>query len=105
MDVFCLAHGAIRVGYVRGKAVLALTANRHYRLEGVRAGASAASAAPRLRAGRSIRVRGASWYLVGSGRSRGLVEVGHGRVVQIGIADGRRAATRARAAKLLRTFG
>lgn len=79
MDFFCPSRGGIRVGYpspallrslsyqqqqrVRGRAVLVLTANRHYALRGVRPGARLATVARRLRVVQPFRVGLNWWYL------------------------------------------
>ncbi len=86
MDRFCLRGGAIRVGYRRGRAVIALTANRHYALKGIRPGTRWARVSRRLRAGHGTRVGKNTWYAVLAGRSRGVLKVSHGRVGEIGLA-------------------
>jgi len=89
---------------VRGRAVLALTANPHYALRGVRPGARLAKVAHRLRAGRGLRIGLNSWYLTPAGVSRGLVEVRRGIVQEVGIVDGSLTAGRAAARRLLRSL-
>ena len=81
----CLTGGRIRGAYVGGRVALLLTANRHYALHGVRAGARLASVSRRLRAG-SVRHGTTTWYLSGSRRASGVLEVRRGRVVAIGLA-------------------
>jgi hypothetical protein len=84
VDVFCLSAGNLRVAFTRGKAALALSANRHYALRGVRPGARlTARVVRRLHASRIGR---SGWYLVPNGRSRGVLAVRKGVVTQVGIA-------------------
>jgi Fibronectin type III-like domain len=121
MDVFCLAGGpGIRVGYpssrllralsahdrrrVHGRAVLILTANHHYALRGVRAGASFRKARRSLTLGTPFRIGRNTWYLTAAGRGRGVLKVQRGRVREIGIADERMTAGRGAAARFLRSF-
>jgi hypothetical protein len=119
MDVFCLAAGAIDVGFpstkllarlsaaqgarVRGRAVLALTASPHYGLGGVRPGTLLASAARRLHLGRGLRIGPKIWYLPRQGASHGVLEVRHGEVEQVGIADGQLTSSRKAARLFLET--
>ena len=44
------------------------------------------------------------WYLASAGRERGVLKVQHGRVREVGIADTRLTASRAAAARFLRSF-
>ena len=103
MDFFCLNRSGIRVGYaspkllralghrqrrrVRGKALLALTANPHYTLRGVRLRMRVRSLPRRLRIGRPFHIGLNWWYLVPNGASRGVLKVRHGIIEEIGIAD------------------
>ena len=102
-DFFCYAGGGIRVGYpsakllrslsparraaVRGRAVVALTANRAYALDGVRHGTLVARVAGRLRVGAGYRVGLNTWYVVPGRRADGLLKVRRGVIEEIGIAD------------------
>jgi hypothetical protein len=98
-DVFCFTGGAIRVGYRRGRVVLALTANRHYELGGARPGARlTARVRRRLRTGAGLRIGHSTWYLTGG---RGLLEVRRGAIEAIGIAKRTTTSGRARARRLL----
>ncbi|MGH2868651.1 MAG: glycoside hydrolase family 3 C-terminal domain-containing protein, partial [Solirubrobacteraceae bacterium] len=122
MDFFCLAGGGgIRAGYpsrrllaelprgvrrrVQGRAVLLLTANRHYALGVVRPGQSAASARHHLKLGRGLHVGRNTWYLTSSrGSRRGVLRVQGGRVREIGITERRLTAGSAAARRLLASF-
>jgi hypothetical protein len=104
MVFFCLHGIGIRVGYLRGRAVLALTANRHYALRGVRPGARLTAVARRLNSGRGSRVGRNTWYLVALGRGRGVLKVQNGVVEEIGIADPRLVRTRAAARRFFTSF-
>jgi hypothetical protein len=86
MDYFCLTPIGVRVGYpsgevlnalsrgertrVRGRVVLALTANPYYALRGVRPGARLASVARRLGVGGGLHIGLNTWYLAPNGASR-----------------------------------
>ena len=122
MDFFCPAHEGIRVGYAAagvlrrdrlpararrrlvGRAVLILTANPRYSLDGIRAGLPLRLAHPRLRSAVRYEVGRNTWYLL-PGRSRaGVLKVQGGRVGEVGLADSSLTATRARARRFLRSF-
>lgn len=119
-DLVCLSTGVIRVGYpsaalartlapaerrrVRGRAVLALTANRYYALRGVRPGTRLDPVARRLRADRAYRIGQDDWYLFTNGTSRGVFEVRRGVIEEIGIASRRLTRTRAQARRFLSSF-
>ena len=121
MDFFCPAHGGIRVGYpsaallhsvskaerrrVRGRAILILTANKHYALRGVRIGdpclQGGAAAAPRS----PFQVGLNTWYLAPNGSSRGVLKVRRGKIQEVGIANNKTLTrTRAAARRFLRSF-
>jgi hypothetical protein len=103
MDFFCLVGSGIRTGYpsprllaslsrterrrVRGRVVLALTANRFYALDGVRPGMRLARVARRLRTGKAFHIGLNYWYLAPNGPSRAVLKVRHGLIEEIGIAD------------------
>jgi hypothetical protein len=118
---FCLQGGAVRVATPsravlrhegarqakanRGRVVLALTANRHYVLGGVRPGTAMATVAGGRHALRGIRIGRNTWYLVGNGTSRGVLKVSHGVVGEIGIAAKPLTANRRLARMLLAHLG
>jgi hypothetical protein len=103
-DVFCLRGPGIRVGYLSAttlrtlsaqqrrrygaRAVIALTANRHYSLQGLRAGMRA----PRGRGIRRLHVlatyksRSVTWYLTRVHGAHGVLRIRRGVVTQIGVA-------------------
>jgi metallophosphoesterase (TIGR03767 family) len=97
VDVFCLADGKrVRVAYRRGRAVLILTSSRKFRARGVRPGMRAR----RLR-GRARR-SGRGFYVARRRAATLVFRVRRGRVVEVGIAQRRLTATRARTRRLLR---
>ena len=120
MDFFCSAPVRIRVGYASpgvlhglsrgqrrrtlGRVVLALTANPHYSLRGVRPGTQLRKVARRLRVGKGFQIGMNWWYLVANGRSRGLFKVHGGVIQEIGIADARLTRTRRTARTFLASF-
>jgi hypothetical protein len=117
MDFFCLTPIGIRVAYaspallrrlvpsarrrIRGRVVLALTANPYFALRGVRPGARLVDAARRLRVGRGFRIGLNTWYLAPGGASRGVLKVRHGVIEEVGIADTALSASRAAGRRLL----
>jgi hypothetical protein len=118
VDVFCLARGGIRVGYataklaaslprarrsrIRGRAVLALTANGRYRVRGIRAGSSLSALRRAFPSRRRYRIGRNTWYLASSGRTRVVLRVRGRRVRAIGIANRRMTRTRRVSKRLLR---
>ena len=120
MDFLCLSSGGIRVGYpsasllrtlsaperrrIRGRVVLALTANRNYALRGVRAGAHLDSVPRRLRVGRGYRIGLTTWYLCANGPSRGVFKIRHGLIEEVGIASRQLTQTRRQARLFLGSF-
>ncbi len=119
-DFFCLTPLGIHVGYpsaallrslsrgrrreVEGRVVVALTANPAYALGGVRPGARLGAVVGRLHPGRGFAVGPDTWYLTANGASRGVLKVRHGIVEEVGIADLALTASRAQAARFLRSF-
>ena len=102
-DNFCLHGGwGIRTGYpsallrrslskaaqaaVRGRVVLALTANPYYDLRGIRPGATQNAAIAALDLGRAFHVGLNYWYLAPNGSSTAVLKVRNGTVQEIGIA-------------------
>jgi hypothetical protein len=121
MDFFFICPKGIRAGYpsgallrslskgerraVRGRAVILLTANRHYALHGVKPATRLAKDRRRLHAGRGYKIGLNTWYLVGNGPSRGVLKVRHGVILEIGIANKQLTAGGARAiTRFLRAF-
>ena len=102
-DDFCLTPAGIAVYYasttllntlpplerdqVKGRVIVALTANSHYVLNGVRPGATITMARQALRTRGPLHIGGSDWYLAPNGRSTAVLEVRGGIVEQIGIAD------------------
>ncbi|MDQ6834754.1 MAG: hypothetical protein M3016_01055 [Actinomycetota bacterium] len=120
MDFFCLAGNGVRVGYAspkllraltvgqrrrtRARAVLLLTANRHYALRGVRPGNRWHVARRRLHGARRYKVGKNTWYLLPGARSSDVLKVRRGRVQEVGIANRRLTRTRRVAGRFLRSF-
>jgi hypothetical protein len=120
MEFFCLTPNGIRVGYpspallrtvrggtrraMRGTVVLALTANRHYALSGVKPGTRLSEVARRLDAGKRFHVGRNAWYLTPGKRVRGVLKVQHGRIEEVGIARQTATRTRAQQRRFFRSF-
>jgi hypothetical protein len=72
---------------IRGRAIMLLTANRHYALHAIRPGASLAAARRRLHLGRGFAIGRNTWYLVPGRLSNGVLKVHRGMVEEVGVAD------------------
>jgi hypothetical protein len=119
-DVFCFTPIGIRVGFpppaaarrlaratraaTAGRAVLILTANRYYSLQGVHPGATLASAKHVLRLGMSIQTGVNTWYLSPMAGVTGVLKVRRGLVEEIGIANQHFTAPRSLAVRFLSSF-
>jgi hypothetical protein len=104
-DYFCASPIGVRVAYasnallhtlstqqqsaVRGRVVLALTANPFYALEGVRPGTSLRAAAKTLHTTAVMRVGANDWYMAPNGSTTAIVKVREGIVEEIGTATKR----------------
>jgi hypothetical protein len=120
IDLFCPTHGGIRVGYAspavvrelparqrartRNRAVLILTGNHHYAIKGVRPATPLSAARHHLKLARPFHIGLDQWYLASDGAVRAVLKVRHGEIDEIGIAGKPLTATRASAAKFLRSF-
>jgi hypothetical protein len=120
MDFFCLSPNGIRVGFpspallsslrgrqrggASGKVVLALSANRHYALHGVRPGTRLAKVARRLHAGKPFHVGRNFWYLTPGKLTRGVLKVRRGVIQEIGIAQERVTGKPTQARRFFRSF-
>jgi putative CocE/NonD family hydrolase len=103
MDFFCLSGSGIRAEYARGRVALALSANPHYALRGIRPGTSLRSAG-RLRLNRPFSIGRNRWYLTAGRTVRGVLKVRHGVIEEVGIADGRLLTSRRDARRFLNSF-
>ena len=121
-DRACLAggQGAIRVGYSSGRllktltahqrhdvsdrAVLALTANAHYTLDGIKPGTALADARRLLAHAQRFQIGLNTWYVLPGAHTSGVVKVQHGIVGEVGIADRSLTASRADQRRLLSSF-
>jgi pimeloyl-ACP methyl ester carboxylesterase len=120
MDRFCLSGGAIRVGYpsakllrklspvirsqVRGRVILALSANPRYALDGIRAGTRFRRVARRHATEQPFHIGLNRWYVVPGGRSDGVLKVRSGRIQEVGIASRQLSRGRAAQRRLLASF-
>jgi 6-phosphogluconolactonase len=102
-DVFCLTPTGVSVGYasnqllttlsagardkLRGRVVVAISADTIYALRGIRPGATLRAAAKRLHTGAVIHVGASNWYFAREGSTTGIIEVNHGVVREVGIAN------------------
>jgi hypothetical protein len=101
-DFYCLSPIGIRASYptstllrklsgkdrrhLKGRLVLALTANSFYALHGVHPGTPLGKAKKRLKVHRGITIGKNTWYVVSNGPSSGILKVQHGIIREVGIA-------------------
>jgi pimeloyl-ACP methyl ester carboxylesterase len=121
LDNFCLANGwGIRVGYpsakllrrlpagrrasAAGKVIIALTANRHYALDGVRPGMSLAAIRRRLTGHRPLHIGRNTWYVLPGKRANGVLKVQHRKIQEVGILARQITRTRATQRLVLTSF-
>ena len=121
IDRFCLAGGgAVRVGYpsaalrrklsrrerarVKGRAVLLLSSGPRTRLRKVVTGASTRTLARRIGRVKPIKVGSTRWYVRRGSGARHVFRVTGGKVREVGLADARLTASRARAKRLFASF-
>ncbi|MDQ6820391.1 MAG: hypothetical protein M3076_08670 [Actinomycetota bacterium] len=104
-DFFCLKPIGVRVEYASGallgghpagerrallgRVVLALTANTHYALDGIRHGAMLRAARRALGTGNLFHIGINWWYFVQHGSWTAVLKLHHGIVAEVGIADRR----------------
>jgi hypothetical protein len=103
IDVLCLRGSGIRVSYRSGRAVIAVSANRHYSLHAARPGMRFSPRAHGLRIRASYRIAGVTWHLASVAGATGLLRVRHGVIAEVGIAI-RRLTDRAHARRFLAGF-
>ena len=121
MVFYCLNGRGIRAGYpsnkllrslpaaqrarTKNRAVLLLTANRHYTLNGVRQGTKLSSVAKQLHAGRGYTIGLNTWYLVPFNHAAvGLLKVRHGVIEELGLVLHSLTGGRARNRAFLKSF-
>jgi poly(hydroxyalkanoate) depolymerase family esterase len=120
-EFFCLSRGGIRAAYATpkllsriprsarrgwsGRTVLLLTANRRYRLQGVRPDTTLAAARRAVSLKHPVRLGKNAWYMVRVGALVGIVQVRGGRVQEVGIAAPRFTRRRKATFQLLRALG
>ncbi len=121
LDRFCLAGGgAVRVGYpsarlrrklslrerarVKGRAVLLLSSGRGTRLRGLAPGVSTRTLTRRIGKVRPITVGSVRWYVKRGSGARHVFRATGGKVREVGLADLRLTASRARATRLFASF-
>jgi 6-phosphogluconolactonase len=102
-DVFCLTPTSVSVGYaskqllaplsssargkLRGRVVVAISADPIYALRGIRPGATLRAATKRLHPGAVIHLGASNWYFAREGSTTGILEAHRGVVVDVGIAN------------------
>jgi hypothetical protein len=121
-DHFCMFAGwGIRAGYatsallaelpsatrgrLRGRIVMALAANTHYALSGVRSGTRLKTAHARLSLEPVFHIGLNDWYVAPLPVADGILKVRHGKVEEVGLADRDLMRTRADQHKLLKSWG
>jgi beta-glucosidase len=103
LDYFCGGAEGIRAGYpsphllasaragerrrLKGRVVLVLTDSARFSLRGIRPGTPLSQARRRAVLTGPIAVGANQWYVLSFGRGRGVLQVRHGKVLEIGIAE------------------
>jgi hypothetical protein len=101
MEFFCLTPRGIRVAYpsrtvlhglprhnrraLRGRVVVAMTADRRYAIKGVLPDTRLANVRRRLKPGRPFHIGKNFWYVLPGGKVRGVLKVRHGMIQEVGI--------------------
>jgi hypothetical protein len=120
IDLFCLTPAGIRAVYpspkllaplpararrrLQGRVIWISTSNPRYAVNGIRQGATLAAARKRLAHGKLLHVGGNDWYLAPAGAATAVLEVRHGLVQQVGIADKRLTGSPSAERRLLSSF-
>lgn len=121
-DDFCLIGGfGIRAGYpsanllrglsaqtqarLRGRIVIALTANPRYTLDDVKPGMTLAAVRRKLTLAEPFRIGPNNWYIISRSGVVGVLKVRFAAVDEVGITERRLAQTRAAQRRLLSSFG
>jgi sugar lactone lactonase YvrE len=86
---------------VKGDAVLVMTANPFYSLDGVRPGTRLAAAARHLKLGKAIQIGRNDWYVIAGARRNGILRVRNGVIIGVGIANRQLTRTRPEQVHLL----
>ena len=109
-DFFCLTPIGVRVGYgspalpkparrrLASRVIWASTSSAYYTVQGVRVGATVATADKRLKLTGPIHIGLNDWYLAPNGASAAVLKVRRGIIEEIGIGD--KALTNTRKAQL-----
>jgi hypothetical protein len=120
-DNFCLYAGwGIRVGYpsrallkrlpqkqrgqFAGRAVLALTANPFYALNGVKPGTKLSRVAKRMHVHKPFHVGVNYWYFIAADPARGVLKVRGGVIQEVGLASKPLTRTRAQQRRFIHSF-
>jgi len=119
-DFFCLKPIGVHVGYasnellkalpasergkLRGRVVLALSANPFYALRGIHPGATLHKASTRLHLSAAMHVGAGDWYTIRNGSSTGVIDVQHGTVHDVGIANARLTGDRQAQLRFIKRF-
>jgi hypothetical protein len=94
---------AVQRGHLKGKIVLALTANPFYNLKGVKAGTPVA-AAHKLKLGKRFHVGLNYWYIAPAKGANDVLKVRHGIIQEIGLANSALTKGRTRQKRFLTSF-
>jgi hypothetical protein len=120
-DYFCFSPAGVRVGYpspallrliprkqrraTSGRVVFVLSDNHRYALRGVRTGMRVTKRMKRrLHIGRAFRLGPDTWYVIGNGKSAGLLQVNRGIIRGVGVADKRFLTSRRASVRFLNAF-
>jgi hypothetical protein len=97
---YCVTGGKIQAAYphhthTAARIVMILTANHHYAIAGVHAGASLKTARAKLPIRAGIRVENSTWYFLQGAHVTRVLQARHGRIVRVGVVNRKLTTTRA----------
>jgi sugar lactone lactonase YvrE len=106
---YCVAGGNIQAAYphhthAATRIVIILTANHHYAIRGIHAGASLKTARVKLHLGTGIRAGKTTWFFLRGAHATRVVQARHGRIVRVGLASRRATSTRAQQRRTLHSL-
>jgi hypothetical protein len=106
---YCTSGGNLQAAYrhhsdAPARIVLILTANHHYAIRGIHAGASMRTARARLHLGTGIRTGKTTWFFLRGAHITRVLQARHGRRVRVGVARRRLTLTRVQQRRTLRSL-
>jgi hypothetical protein len=106
---YCVTGGKVQAAYPRrshkaARIVMILTANHHYAIAGVHAGASVKTARAKLPIRSGVRDGQTTWYFLQGARVTRVLQARNGRIVRVGVVNRKLTTTRALQRQTIRTL-